>query len=318
MLPIPRNEEERLADLRMLDILDSPADERFDRITRIAQRCFGVPIALISLVDEDRQWFKSRRGLEASETPREVSFCAHAIMGDEILQVSDASNDERFRDNPLVTGAPNIKFYAGAPIDSPAGHKLGTLCIIDGHPRELDTGDLSVLRDLADLVEEEIANVQLAATDELTHLNNRRGFLLTARQLLSYAKRMHEPACLVFIDVDGLKRLNDAHGHEAGDQALIATAHLLNESLRESDVIARLGGDEFCVLFTGASALGAGAAMTRLQDAVKQHNGQETSYPHLALSIGLANWDPDSEETLDELIQRADRKMYAHKQSKSR
>jgi diguanylate cyclase (GGDEF)-like protein len=305
-----------LVDLRSLDLLDTPTDERFDRITRIAQRCFGVPIALVSLIDEDRQWFKARVGLAAKETPREVSFCAHAIMGDDILQVADASADERFRDNPLVTGDPGIRFYAGAPIDSPNGHKLGTLCVIDRSRRDFAEQDREMLRDLADLVEDEIATLQLAATDELTHLNNRRGLLLTARQLLSYAKRMHEPASLVFIDLDGLKRINDEFGHEAGDAALIEVARLLHDSLRESDVIARLAGDEFCVLFTGVPALGAGTALTRLQAAVKERNKKARGKPQLALSIGLANWSPDSEETLDELIQRADRKMYANKKAK--
>jgi len=314
-LPIPRDEEERLVDLRSLDLLDTPTDERFDRITRIAQRCFGVPIALVSLIDEDRQWFKARVGLEAKEVPRELSFCAHAIMGDDILLVADASADERFRDNPLVTGDPGIRFYAGAPIDSPSGHKLGTLCVIDRSRRDFGGQDRALLRDLANLVEDEIATLQLTATDKLTHLNNRRGLLLTARQLLSYAKRMREPASLVFIDLRGLQRINDEFGHQAGDEALIEVARLLHDSLRESDVIARLGGGEFCVLFTGVPALGAGTALTRLQDAVKERNKKAQGKPQLALSIGLANWSPDSDETLDELIQRADRKMYANKKS---
>jgi diguanylate cyclase (GGDEF)-like protein len=315
-IPIPRDEEERLVDLRSLDLLDTPTDERFDRITRIAQRCFGVPIALVSLIDKDRQWFKSRIGLDLQETPREVSFCAHAILGDDILHVADASADQRFKNNPLVTGDPGIRFYAGAPIDSPSGHKLGSLCILDKSRRDLGDQDLALLRDLADLVEDEIATLQLAATDELTHLNNRRGLLLTARQLLSYAKRLGEPASLVFIDLDGLERINKELGEAAGDEALVETARLLHDTLRECDVIARLGGDEFCVFFTGVSALGAGQAMTRLQRAVKQRNGRSPGKPRLSLSIGLANWDPDSGESLDELIRRVDRKMYALRKSR--
>lgn len=314
--PVAPNEVERLIDLRALEILDTAPEERFDRITRIAQRLFDVPIALVSLIDEDRQWFKSRIGLEASETPRELAFCAHAIMGDEVLHVGDATSDERFQDNPLVKDAPKIRFYAGCPIDSPNGHKLGTLCVIDRRPRELSEEDLATLRDLAAMVEEELAAVQMATTDTLTGLRNRRGFLLVGRQVLTFAKRMEKPACMVFIDLDGMKQINDKLGHDAGDRALIDTARLLEESLRESDIVARLAGDEFCVLFSGTSALGAEAAIARLQKAVETYNQSKESEPALALSVGLADWDPTSEETLEDLMKRADQEMYAHKRSK--
>ncbi len=315
--PLPPNEAERLVELQALGILDTPPEERFDRITRIAQRVFDVPIALVSLVDEDRQWFKSRIGLEATETPREVSFCAHAILGDEVLQVGDASLDERFLNNSLVTEDPNIRFYAGCPIDSPNGHKLGTLCVIDRRPRELSREDLETLRDLATLVEEEIAAYQLTVTDSLTHLHNRRGLLLLGQHILRFAKRMAKPAALVFVDLDGMKQINDELGHDAGDRALVETARLLRGSLRESDIIARLGGDEFCILFSGSSALEASAAVSRLQEAVELHNRTSEDAPALSLSVGLADWDPNSDETLDELMKRADREMYGHKRSKN-
>ncbi len=312
--PIPLNEVERIIDLRALEILDTPPEERFDRITRIAQRLFDVPIALVSLVDEDRQWFKSRLGLDAAETPRELSFCAHAILDDGILLVPDAHSDERFRDNPLVTGDPRIRFYAGAPIDSPSGNKMGTLCVIDRKPRELSAEDLATLRDLADMIEKEVAAIQLATSDTLTHLRNRRGFMLVARQVLNFAKRAGKPACLVFVDLDGMKQINDQLGHDEGDRALIHTANLLSSSFRDSDITARLAGDEFCVLFSGSSALEARQAVDRLMAAVEEHNRE--SSPAISLSIGLADWDPESDETLDELMKRADREMYVHKRSK--
>ena len=313
--PIPVNEVERIIDLRALEILDTPAEERFDRITRIAQRLFDVPIALVSLVDEDRQWFKSRLGLDATETSREVSFCAHAILDDRVLLVPDAHLDERFRDNPLVAGDPRIRFYAGAPIDSPSGNKLGTLCVIDRKPRDLSPEDLEALRDLADMVEKEIAAIQLATSDTLTHLRNRRGFMLVARQVLSFARRTEKPACLIFVDLDGMKRINDELGHEEGDRALIHTANLLSATFRNSDITARLAGDEFCVLLSGSSALEARSAVDRLMAAVEERNRDST--PALSLSVGLADWSPASEESLDELMRRADREMYVHKRSKN-
>ena len=312
--PIPVNEVERIIDLRALELLDSPPEERFDRITRIAQRLFDVPIAVVSLVDEDRQWFKSKVGIDAEETSREVSFCAHAILDDDILLVPDAHADERFRDNPLVKGDPRIRFYAGAPIDTPNGNKMGTLCVIDCKPRDLSDEDLSTLRDLADMIEKEVAAIQLATSDTLTNLRNRRGFQLVARQVLSFARRTESAACLIFVDLDGMKQINDELGHDAGDQALIHTANLLSTTFRDSDITARLAGDEFCVLLSGSSARKARSAIERLMEAVVKHNVDHT--PPLSLSVGLAEWDPVSNESLDELMKRADLEMYVHKRSK--
>ena len=153
--PIPEDEELRIKTLRSLCVLDTQSEERFDRITRLAKRLFDVPIALVSLVDSDRQWFKSRQGLDARETPRASSFCGHAILSDELLVVNDASKDDRFADNPLVTGEPHIRFYGGCPVRAENGQRLGTLCIIDRSPRALSESDEQALRDLAGMVEAE-------------------------------------------------------------------------------------------------------------------------------------------------------------------
>jgi GAF domain-containing protein len=125
----PANEEQRLASLQRMQLLDTPDEEAFDRITRIAQHLFAVPIALVSLVDLNRQWFKSCVGLPVRETPRDVSFCGHAILGNDLFIIENAPADERFADNPLVTGGPNIRFYAGRPLRNAEGYNIGTLCI---------------------------------------------------------------------------------------------------------------------------------------------------------------------------------------------
>ncbi|MDP3585578.1 MAG: PAS domain-containing protein, partial [Thiobacillus sp.] len=153
---LPDNELQRLQALRARDILDTPDEERFDRLTRLAKNVLGVPIALVSLVDSDRQWFKSRQGLEACETGRDISFCGHAILGGDIFEVTDARLDPRFSDNPLVTGPPNIRFYAGAPLSTPEGYRLGTLCLISDQPRQLNASERQVLLDLAACVEAEL------------------------------------------------------------------------------------------------------------------------------------------------------------------
>ena len=147
---IPLDEEKRLAALRSLAVLDTEAEPLFDALTSAAAVVTGRPIALISLIDAERQWFKSTLGLSGlSETPREQAFCAHAILGDELLEVTDAQSDPRFVGNPLVTGAPHIRFYAGAPITLPDGTWLGTLCVIDHEPGELDDRQRFVLKQLA-------------------------------------------------------------------------------------------------------------------------------------------------------------------------
>lgn len=154
--PIVLNEFKRLKALRSLQILDTPAEERFDQITRLAMQIFDVPIALISLIDADRQWFKSNQGLAIRQTPRSYSFCAHTFLKNKMIIVEDAEEDIRFYDNPLVTGAPFIRFYAGQPVFDSNGLPLGTLCIIDRRPRYLSAKDQQKLKDLALMAEKEL------------------------------------------------------------------------------------------------------------------------------------------------------------------
>lgn len=154
--PIPANEAERLAALRGFAVLDTPAEADFDRFTRLAAKLFDVPIALVSLVDAERQWFKSDHGLGASQTPRELAFCAHAIHEEEPMVVPNALDDPRFHDNPLVSGDPHIRFYAGAPLRTSDGYALGTLCVIDRKPRQLSQTQQELLHELGKLVMEQL------------------------------------------------------------------------------------------------------------------------------------------------------------------
>jgi CheY-like chemotaxis protein len=154
--PRPGNEAQRVEALRRLDILDSPPEERFDRHTRIAAALFDVPIALISLLDSDRQWYKSHYGLTTDEVGREAAFCAHTILGEDPMIVPDACQDPRFADNPLVTGDPHMRFYAGVPLTLSDGSRVGTLCLVDRRPRDLDDQQRQLLRDLGQIVEREL------------------------------------------------------------------------------------------------------------------------------------------------------------------
>lgn len=154
--PIPHNDAQRLQALRDLLILDTPAEQRFDRIVNFAANEFDVPVSMIALIDENRNWFKARFGVEVCEAPRETSFCGHAIHSNGIFVVEDALGDERFSDNPFVMGQPFIRFYAGAPLTLPSGLAMGTLCLMDLKPRTLDDIDLSILGTLRDLCVEEL------------------------------------------------------------------------------------------------------------------------------------------------------------------
>ena len=158
--PIPPDEHERLRALRALMLLDTTPEERFDRVVAFAAQEFGCPIALVSLIDARRQWFKARIGLPVCETARDISFCGHAILDDELFVVPDATADPRFADNPLVTGEPHIRFYAGAPLRLASGHRIGTLCLIDTRPRQLDATEQAILMSLRDLVAQELPGAE--------------------------------------------------------------------------------------------------------------------------------------------------------------
>lgn len=164
--PIPLDEDQRITELRAMNIVDTPAEERFDRIVRLATRIFDVPIAYIALVDSDRQWFKSKCGVSAEQTGRDVSFCGHTILRQEPLIIPDARNDDRFHDNPLVTGDPHIRFYAGCPLAGPNGRNVGTLCLADQRPRALDDRQLQTFRDLAAVAEHELNMVDVIRTQQ--------------------------------------------------------------------------------------------------------------------------------------------------------
>lgn len=311
--PIPTDEQERLKTLRGLNILDTSAEERFDRLTRVAKRTFQVPIALVSLVDENRQWFKSCQGLPVSETPRTISFCGHTIIGDDIFHVPDTFLDDRFADNPLVTGEPFIRFYAGCPLRAPNGHKMGTLCIIDTEPRHFDNEDLRILHDLAHMAEQELAALTLASLDELTGLSNRRGFEVLSQQSLDLCRRLNRPATLLFFDLDDFKGINDTYGHAEGDHALRLFSQSLLDTFRESDVLARLGGDEFVILITGTAQQEVETMLSRLDQQLTRQQQENPLHYAISYSVGTVAYQHTQHITICDLMKVADKLMYAQK-----
>lgn len=309
----PENEHERLAALYATGILDTPDEDRFDRVTRIAQRLFDVPIALVSLVDERRQWFKSCIGLAVRETPRDVSFCGHAIISGQCMVVGDTARDERFADNPLVVGEPGIRFYAGYPIRVNGSINLGTLCLIDRAPRSFGADEVSLLGDLTRIVESELSSLEMSVTDALTGLLNRRGFELILRNNLLLSRRNRSASTLVYFDLNKFKQINDRHGHAQGDAVLADFAGILRASFRNSDVVARMGGDEFVVLLNNADAAAANAALTALLELVRGYNADRDEGLTLSFSHGAITFDLTENTPIDDLIAQADRKMYLDK-----
>jgi diguanylate cyclase (GGDEF)-like protein len=309
----PKDETTRLQTLRSLNILDTSPDERFDRLTRMAKRLFRVPIALVSLVDENRQWFKSCMGLGVSETERDISFCGHAILGNKVFIIPDAAEDKRFADNPLVLNDPKIRFYAGCPLRSLNGSMLGTLCIIDREPRNFNKEDLEALEDLASMAEREFAALELAVADELTNITNRRGFKIQASHSLKLYARQAIPASLVFLDLNKFKPINDTYGHAEGDRALMVFADHMKKCFRESDLFARIGGDEFVVLLTNSSRNLAEDIIIKFKKSLEKYNQKAKRGYDISFSYGIVEFNPDKHHSIEALLSEGDSLMYKGK-----
>lgn len=343
--PLPQAETARIRSLRDYAILDTLEEQAFNDITMLASFICDAPIALISLVDSERQWFKARVGLQATQTPREHAFCAHAILQPhDVLVVKDARSDPRFLDNPLVTGDPHIRFYAGSPLVTPKGDALGTICVIDTSPRELPAGQVEALRallrqvvaqlELRRVVAEldrstieleayqrqlegyqkqiEAANAALetqSGTDALTGVKNRRAFDQTLHEELARAFRENAPVSLLLLDIDKFKPYNDNFGHPAGDEALRKVAHILAARARPFDVVARYGGEEFAVVLPRTGVEGALVVGERLRRAI-----EAALWNNRRITISVGASTAEGEITAAALTSQADQALYHVKQ----
>lgn len=260
----PADEEERLQELHDLKLLDTASELRFDRYTRLVADLFDFPIVLVTLVDRDRQWFKSNCGLDMRETSRDVSFCAHAINAHGVMVVPDAAEDPRFAGNPLVTGEPHIRFYAGAVVYGPTGQPLGTLCVIDRQPRSFDDEQCRRLKQFAELLESEIshqhdlqslrASVKHSAYyDALTGLANRRLLEDRLGRLIDLARQEKRPVAVLLFNISGLRLINQSFGSATGDELLRQVGERLEACCPPGGTTARLQADEFVLCFSPPS-----------------------------------------------------------------
>ncbi|MGH8046625.1 MAG: diguanylate cyclase [Chthoniobacterales bacterium] len=330
---IPQNEAERQKSLENLNLLETAIEERFERVTRLASRLIGVPIATITLIDGGRQWFKSVQGLHSTETSRDISFCGHTILGDEPFVVEDATQDDRFHDNPLVTGDPSIRFYAGMPVRSPDGHNIGALCVIDREPRTITDSQMEDLKDLAAMVEVEIKSRQLAVAqmrmneelaaakkavlvDPLTRLWNRAGgeeFLARQHQV---AVQRGEKFCIAMADIDHFKKINDTYGHAVGDDVLREVAKRILRSIRDEDFACRMGGEEFLLVVADPLANDALAVAQKVRETIRGNPVESEDHSiAVTISMGLAYFDPAGLVTPQEVIRLADESLYRAKET---
>ena len=311
--PLPFNESERLEKLATYNILDTLPEESFERVTRLAAKLIGTPIVLISLVDRDRQWFKSRVGLDAQETPRDLAFCAHTILGSDVMVVADATQDERFADNPLVTGQPNIRFYAGAPLKTPEGLNMGTLCAIDRVARTLTEEEIQVLRDLSRIVMQELELRRMASFDVLTDLPNRRYFDDYLAREHRRAQRQGSSYVVILADIDHFKAINDTYGHNIGDRVLQRFAYIVRQELRESDIVARYGGEEFVFLLPDTHERGGQKVAEHLRRMIESFPmATEKGEIAVTASFGVTECVPKSQSSAEALA-NADKALYAAK-----
>jgi len=295
--------------LRRPGLLARP-EESFERVTRLARRLLDTPAAVVSLVEADRRSCRPNQADDIAEIPDGISLCPHPNSTCDVLRDVDGADDCRVAHESVPVEYRRVAFCAGCPIAAPDGSPIGTLCVIDYHPRTMSSADIGVLHDLAAIVEEQLLMRQLAIDDDLTGLTNHRGFDLIAEQALAVCRRQHHTALVLFADIDGLKITNDTQGHTAGDDLIRQAANVIRGSLRDADVVARVGGDEFAAFLSDYEG-DRSIAVDRMVNAVTRHNAiRDDGSCHLSISVGTAQFDPATPETLAALIERADTDMY--------
>jgi diguanylate cyclase (GGDEF)-like protein len=281
------DEQGRVAALHRYEVLDTAAEEPFDRITKLVRMVLGVPVAAVTLIDSNRQWFKSCAGLDVNETTREESFCTHTIRRREAMNIPDARMDSRFAGSPLVTGEPFIRSYLGVPLTTPDGYNVGALCAIDMRPRDFNAEQTQMLLSFASLVVDELELRRIAQTDHLTGAATRRGFVLEVEKQIARMGRSGRPSALVLLDVDHFKKVNDTYGHPAGDAVLRGLAERLQLSMRAGDTLGRLGGEEFGILLPDADGKAASEWAERARLAVAAEPLVREPELRVTISLGV-------------------------------
>jgi diguanylate cyclase (GGDEF)-like protein len=321
----------KIANIHSQDLFYTPLEERFERITRIARRALHMPVAAITLLNDEKQWFKSAAGWAISELAREQSPCRITADENRVIAIADLAADARTQSLSIVTSAPRFRAYAGHPLVNEHGAVCGTFCMFDLKPREFTPADHQTLTDLALMAQRELlsdrlsdAHAQLTAKlgtarrealmDPLTHLWNRRGASVLLKSSLENADENGTPLTLALLDLDHFKRINDRYGHQSGDEVLRKIASRLLSAVRGEDCVCRFGGDEFLVLMIDTDAKVAARITERIRQAIT-----ETAVPTrdgampISMSIGYTVRQPRDRTSVEALLERADQALLQSK-----
>ncbi|NTZ43937.1 sensor domain-containing diguanylate cyclase [Altererythrobacter sp. SALINAS58] len=292
-------------------MLDIPLPEGLAKITSLVRSVLKVPIAAVSLIDRGCRWFTSIQGSDSIGSSSLASF-GFPFRGERPLVIFDALEDERFSTHALVAGAPHIRSYAGAPLQTSEGHNLGTLCVMDTAPRNFSETELSILSSFASLVVHELKLLQIAEQDHLTGALSRRAFFNQIEKETERFRRSDLPSALALMDLDHFKSINDRFGHPAGDAVLTAVASTCAEQLRENDVIGRLGGEEFGILLSGTDEAGGRAAIEKIRRSIEEQVIPLGGGIRVTASFGLAVLGAEDCSGTD-WIDKADKALYSAK-----
>lgn len=321
----------KLAQLPESTFFCTPIEERFERITRLARRALAVPVAAITFLTEQKQWFKSVAGWAVTELPNEQSFCPITLAAGQMTVFEDTHKEPAVSGHPLVTNSPQFRFYAGLPIMDENGDLCGTFCIFDQKPRRLSPADRAALEDLAQLAQREILGERMRSIhttmtaklgiarresmmDPLTRLWNRRGASVMIKGALDEAKAQSSSVAVAILDLDNFKQINDTFGHQVGDEVLRKTALRLIQSVRTNDCVCRVGGDEFLLIMKDADSDIAKATAERIRRqvsgaAIPTRQGDIT----VSTSVGLVVRSSKDNTSPEDLIDRADKALMQSK-----
>jgi diguanylate cyclase (GGDEF)-like protein len=321
----------KIANIHSLDLFYTPLEERFERITRLARRALHAPVAAISLLNDDKQWFKSAAGWGISELPRDQAICKLTVEANQIVMIGDTLLDARVAKLPVVMSAPRFRAYAGHPLVDEHGNCVGTFCIFDLKPREFAPIDRQTLIDVSALAQRELLSDQLtsanaaltsklgmarreALMDPLTHLWNRRGASVLLKSAFAGADQRGTPLALALLDLDNFKRINDTRGHQSGDEVLRRVASRLLSAVRGDDAICRLGGDEFLVLMADTDTAIAGRIAERIRRAITDTPVPTRDGPvSVSVSVGCTVRMPRDATAVEALLERADQALMESK-----
>lgn len=321
----------KLAGIHALDLFYTPLEERFERLTRLARRAIGTPVAAITVLNHEKQWFKSVNGWMVTELPLDRSLCTWTIQGDGLLIIEDTRRDERTVRHALVASAPRFRFYAGVPLTDEHGNPAGTFCVFDVKPRRMNSEESQTLKDLAGLAQKEFLADRLAAAhaalvsklgaarreamiDPLTRLWNRRGATTLLDAALEAGEASGEPVAIAMMDLDNFKYVNDRHGHQIGDEVLRKIGSRLVSAVRSEDPVCRLGGDEFMVIMPGADASTCQHVVDRLMESLSTAPlpTRRGALP-IHMSAGFSVREPGERVSAEQLMDRTDRALMRSK-----